>query len=231
MSGREATLSRIRHALHATDAEDDPRRVAVAARLDFPPRGVIPARGQLGLEGRIALFSEMASKAHATVEQAGSANDVPALVSAYLRGRNLGARLRMGGDKRLRVIPWMEERTLQIVIGPSDGSDQVTVSHALGAIAESGTLALASGRDNPTTLNLLPEHHIVVVDAGDICGDMETLLDRLRDRYGKGRMPRTLNFITGPSRSADIEQTMLLGAHGPRALHVIVVTGKSASGN
>ncbi|MEI9915983.1 MAG: LUD domain-containing protein [Methylovirgula sp.] len=39
----------------------------------------------------------------------------------------------------------------------------------------------------------------------------------------RGAMPRTVNFITGPSRSADIEQTLLLGAHGPRALHIIIV--------
>ncbi|MBO6718177.1 MAG: lactate utilization protein [Rhizobiaceae bacterium] len=226
MSGRDAILSRIRNAVNASDDEDDPRRVAVSARLDFPPRGVIPARGQLGHDGRIELFSKMAEKAAATVDHAASAADVPALVSAYLRKRNLGARLRMGSDRRLRAIPWVDERTLQVMIGPTEGSDEVTVSHALGAIAETGTLALASGRDNPTTLNLLSEHHIVVVDAADIAGDMETVLDSLREGYGKGHMPRTLNFITGPSRSGDIEQTLLLGAHGPRALHVIVVGGK-----
>ena len=47
----------------------------------------------------------------------------------------------------------------------------------------------------------------------------------LRARYGKDKMPRTLNLITGPSRSADIEQTLILGAHGPRKLHIIVVEG------
>jgi L-lactate dehydrogenase complex protein LldG len=230
MTSRDAILGRIRNALNATDAEDDPRRVAVSARLDFPPRGVIPARGQLGREGRVKMFAKMAKTAHATVDHAASDEAVPGLVANYLRQRNIGTRLRMGGDKRLRAIPWFNERTLQITIGPSDGSDDVAVSHATGGIAESGTLALTSGRDNPTTLNLLPEHHIVVVDANDIDSDMETLLDRLRDRYGKGQMPRTLNFITGPSRSGDIEQTLLLGAHGPRGLHIIVVGGRKASG-
>ena len=49
--------------------------------------------------------------------------------------------------------------------------------------------------------------------------------DAIREtvHYGKGQMPRTVNWITGPSRSADIEQTLLLGAHGPQRLHVIVV--------
>jgi L-lactate dehydrogenase complex protein LldG len=45
----------------------------------------------------------------------------------------------------------------------------------------------------------------------------------LRKAKGKGEMPRALNLITGPSRSGDIEQTIILGAHGPRALHIVVV--------
>ena len=226
MSAREAILNRIRGVLNATDAEDDPRKVAASARIDFPPRGVIPARGQLGLDGRVKLFKKMAEGAAATVEKVTSSADVPKRLAAYLRKHNLGAKVRMGGDKRLRAMPWAEERTLQVSIGPSDGSDEVAVSHALAGIAESGTLALVSGRDNPTTLNLLPEHHIVVVNAAEITGDMETMLDMLRDSFGKGAMPRTVNFVTGPSRSADIEQTLLLGAHGPRALHIIIVGGK-----
>jgi L-lactate dehydrogenase complex protein LldG len=71
----------------------------------------------------------------------------------------------------------------------------------------------------------LPEHHIVVVNASDIAGDLETVLARVRKAHGKGSMPRTLNLVTGPSRSGDIEQKIILGAHGPRALHLIVVGG------
>ena len=96
------------------------------------------------------------------------------------------------------------------------------MSHAFGAIAETGTLMLTSGTDNPTTLNFLPENHIVIVDAADIKGDLEALMSELRKTYGKGEMPRTVNLVTGPSRSGDIEQKIILGAHGPRALHVIV---------
>ncbi|MNT99319.1 Lactate utilization protein C [compost metagenome] len=72
------------------------------------------------------------------------------------------------------------------------------------------------------TLNFLPEHHIVVLAADEIAGDMETIWARLREKQGSA-MPRTVNFVTGPSRSADIEQTLLLGAHGPRALHIVIV--------
>ena len=89
--------------------------------------------------------------------------------------------------------------------------------------AETGTIVMLSGHENPTTINFLPEHHIVVVDAGAIQGDLETVLADIRTHYGKGNMPRTVNLISGPSRSGDIEQKLVLGAHGPRALHLIVV--------
>jgi L-lactate dehydrogenase complex protein LldG len=132
-------------------------------------------------------------------------------------------KIRRGDDPRLAACGFENERTLEVATGPSDGGDLVAVSHAFGAAAESGTLMLVSGPDNPTTLNFLPDTHVVVIDAKDVAGDYETLWQRVRDRYGAGSMPRTVNLITGPSRSADIEQTLILGAHGPRRLHVVVV--------
>jgi L-lactate dehydrogenase complex protein LldG len=82
---------------------------------------------------------------------------------------------------------------------------------------------MVSGHENPSTLNFLPDNHIIVVSAKDIASDYEAVWNRIRFAYGKGTMPRTVNWITGPSRSGDIEQTLLLGAHGPRRLHVVVV--------
>ena len=114
-------------------------------------------------------------------------------------------------------------QVLEIGRGRSNGDDEVGVSHALGGVAETGTLMLVSGKDNPTTINFLPEHHIVVVNAKDIDGDLESLFGRIRRKFGRGAMPRTVNMVTGPSRSGDIEQKLLLGAHGPRALHIVVV--------
>ena len=131
--------------------------------------------------------------------------------------------VRRGTDPRLASMPWDREHTLEVKLGPSDGKDLAAVSHAFGAAAESGTLVLLSGPDNPTTLNFRPDTHIVVVDAKDVAGDYESLWARLREKFGDGLMPRTVNMITGPSRSADIEQTLILGAHGPRRLHVMVV--------
>lgn len=222
MSDREAILSRIRESLGATEP-DAGRRAIVIARLDGTPRGVIPKRGQLLRSDRIALFCAMAEKVSATVVHAAHNEEIPEAVATYLRRLNIAAKIRMGDDPRLTELPWDKARHVMIKRGPSDGDDRVGLSHALAGVAESGTLVLTSGPDNPTTLNFLPEFHIVVVKADDILGDYETVWDMIRARYGRGTMPRTVNFITGPSRSADIEQTLLLGAHGPRQLHIVVV--------
>jgi L-lactate dehydrogenase complex protein LldG len=224
MSAREAILGKVRKSLGGGQ-NDAARLAAVEARLARAPKGVIPARGQLDDKARKQRFVSMAERVSATVRQVKSPDDVPKAVAEYLRSRNLPAAIRVGADRRLAKMPWATQRALNVKHGPSDGDDEAGVSHAFGAIAESGTLVLASGKDNPTTINFLPEHHIVVVDAKDVAGDMESVLSRLRRKFGKGGMPRTLNFITGPSRSGDIEQKLLLGAHGPRALHIIMVGG------
>ena len=224
MSAREAILGRVRASLHAqTDPEN--RRKLVADRLEKAPKGIIPERGQLNPAARVELFRTMAKKLAATVETVASRDDVPDAVARYLRERNLPASFRMGDDERLAALPWHEQKSIEIKRGPSDGSDEVGVSHALGGVAETGTLVMVSGPENPSTINFLPEHHIVVVEASEIDGDFETAIGKVRGKFGKGEMPRTVNFISGPSRSGDIEQKIILGAHGPRALHVIVVGG------
>jgi L-lactate dehydrogenase complex protein LldG len=222
MSARDVVLGKVRRALAASGDEAERKR-AVAARLEAHAPHLIPARGQLDREGRIRLFCVMAESVSATVERIAEPKDVPAAVAAFLRQQNLPAALRTGNDPAIAALPWEREPQLNRLTGPSDGSDAASLSHAFAGVAESGTLVLLSGPDNPTTLNFLPDAHIVMLSADDIAGDYETVLARVRAAYGPGEMPRTLNFVTGPSRSADIEQTLILGAHGPRALHILVV--------
>lgn len=222
MSSRDAILARIRRARNS-GAANAPRAAAVDHRLMTTPRSVIPARGQLPPAERAALFAAKAEAIFATVTRLAAAVEVPSAVADYLRGRNLPQAIRRGTDPRLADLPWDKESQLAVSVGPSDGDDLVGLSHADAGVAESGTVVLTSGPDNPTTLNFLPDHHIVVVDAASIAGDYETVFADLRARFGKGRMPRTVNLVTGPSRSADIEETLLLGAHGPRSLHILLV--------
>ena len=222
MTAKTGILSRLRTALQVS-ADDKSRKTAVAARLKSAPNGVIPARAQLPQKRQVDLFQTMAEKFAATVVRVKSPKDVPAAVSAYLRSKNLPSRAAIGTDPRLAAMPWKAQKNLELKTGPSDGSDETGISHAFAAIAETGTLVMTSGADNPTTLNFLPENHIVIIEASKVTGDLESVMAQVRTTFGKGQMPRTVNFITGPSRSGDIEQKILLGAHGPRALHIILV--------
>jgi L-lactate dehydrogenase complex protein LldG len=222
MTARDIVLATVRRSLGVTGAEA-PRRLEVATRLAGHPPGIVPERGQLPPAARVDLFVRMVEAAAGTVERTADPAGIPAAVATFLRAHNLPLAIRHGADPLLASVPWEQARTLEVRRGPSDGHDLAAVSHAFAAIAETGTLALTSGPDNPTTLNFLPDVHIVVVGAGDVAADFETMMARLRERFGAGAMPRVVNLITGPSRSADIEQTLILGAHGPRKLHVIVV--------
>jgi L-lactate dehydrogenase complex protein LldG len=222
VSARDLVLDSIRRSLGVNGSEAK-RRAAVKQRLARHPRGIVPARGQLKPAERVKLFARMVEEAGGGVRALASIDEVPAAVADYLRSKNLPMRLRRGADPRLDAIPWKNVRTLDVTVGRSDGRQQTAISHAFAAAAETGTLVLLSGSDNPTTLNFLPDHHLVVIDAKDIAGDYETVWQRLRKEYGEGVMPRAVNMITGPSRSGDIEQTQIFGAHGPRSLQVFVV--------
>ena len=219
MSAREEIFASIRRSL-AVGPVDAPRRDAVAARLAQGPVGIVPRRGHGEPAERLATFKSEAERVQATVAEVATAADVPAEIARFLRENNLPATLRFGDDPRLAAMPW-PATALETARGPSEGDDLNAVSAAFAAVAETGTLVLVSGPDNPTTLNFLPDNHIIVLFAKDVVGDYESVFDRLRARYG-AEMPRTLNFITGPSRSADIEQTLLFGAHGPRRLHIVL---------
>ena len=221
MNGRDLVLGSIRRSLGVSGTEA-PRRTVTGERLARHPRGVVPARGAEPPRKRLSLFRDMLAEANGSTEEVVSLEDVPAAVTAYLRSKNLPMAVRRGSDPRLEAVPWGNEKTLEVTLGRSDGDQLASVSHAFRGVAETGTLVLTSGGDNPTTLNFLPEHHIVVIDAKDVVGDYESVWDALRRKFGV-KLPRTVNWITGASRSADIEQVLLNGAHGPKGLHVIVV--------
>lgn len=222
MSARDTLFASIRKSLGVTGAEPE-RRAAVAERLRQHPRGVIPAHGQLPPAARVRLFAQMVEAANGSAELLAHVEDVPGAVAALLRRHNLPMQVRRGADPRLAALPWDRERQLEVSTGASDGRQLASVSHAFAGVAETGTLVMASGTDNPTTLNFLPDTHIVVLNAKDIAGDYETVWARMRESFGVDALPRAINLITGPSRSADIAQILILGAHGPRRLHVLVV--------
>jgi len=224
MNSRDAILGTLRTNLRRAD-DGAAGAKAVADRLKAHAPNLIPARGQRDRAARVNLFEEFAVGADSTVARVASADDVPAAIADFLKAHNLPAELVRAPDARLDAIPWDRQKTLTLEARPAEEKDAVSVTGAFGAVAETGTLILTSGSAAPTTLNFLPETHIVVLWADQIDPDYESQWSKLREAYGEGTMPRTVNFITGPSRSADIEQTLQLGAHGPRRLHIVIVDG------
>ena len=217
---REAMLGNIRGALRrgAVPAET---AAELAARVAAHRRNLVPARAAaLDHAGQVDLFQTMAEEVQTSVARVASAEDVAGEVARYLAAENLPAELVMAPDPGLDDCGWESRPLLQIRRGKAEGSDAVSVTPCLAAVAETGTLMLVSGADTPTTLNFLPDTHIVVVREGQVVAGYEDGWDRVR---ALGAWPRTVNFVTGPSRTGDIEQRIQLGAHGPRRLHVVLV--------
>lgn len=106
--------------------------------------------------------------------------------------------------------------------GTTQGEHRVCVSRAWAATADTGSLILRSGPHNPTRPNFLADLHLVVLSAHRIAADKTTLWRWLAE---EPTLPRAIHFISGPSRTADIEQTIQLGAHGPRQLWILLETG------
>ena len=211
-SARERILGAIR-----SNLESGGRKASA-----YPGSGPEPQRAKLPAAEQRALFLRMAKQAAATTDVATSRAEIPALIAAYLKGHNLPAQLRLAPDPRITGLDWKSQPLLEVSSGGTEGDDPISVTGAFSAVAETGTLALTSGAPSPTLLNFLPENHIVVLDAKDLSGSYEDLWAKLKAQYG-AEMPRTLNLVTGPSRSGDIEQTILMGAHGPKRLHIILV--------
>jgi L-lactate dehydrogenase complex protein LldG len=217
---REQILAGIRKALGRSAADGAAAGTAADDRIRAHPRGLVPARAGGTHAEQVDLFVRMAESVAATVARVPDADAVPDAVADYLTGLNLPQQVRAAPDPELDALPWGRRPMLTVERGRAEAEDQVSLTGALAGVAETGTLVLHSGAERPTTLNFLPDTHIVVLDAGRIVGAYEDAWDRLR---ALGALPRTVNWITGPSRTGDIEQKIQLGAHGPRRLHIILV--------
>lgn len=217
---RAAILDTLRRQLRRGPLSDE-QRVPLERRLAEHPANLIPARAQLPHAEQVELFVRMAEQAAASVQRVADSTAVPAAVADYVRQQDLPRSLVVAPAAEFDALPWQEQTGLHIERRHARNGDRVTVSPAFAGIAETGTLLLLSGPDSPTTLNFLPDAHIVMLPAERVVGPYEEAWQRLRAR--NAAIPRTLNLITGPSRSADIEQTLQLGAHGPIRLHIILV--------
>jgi L-lactate dehydrogenase complex protein LldG len=217
---RDSMLNAIRRGLRRGPLPPD-QVAMLRGRLATHPRQLIPARSRLPHAGQIALFVQNVEKEFGSVTRVPEPDAVPGAVADYLAAQNLPTSFVMAPHPELREIPWSARPLLTIREGRAEATDLVSVQHAFAAIAETGTLMLPSAPERPTTLNLLADTAIVVLRGSRLVGAYEEAWDLLRGEMRA--MPRNVMLVTGPSRSADIEQTLELGAHGPRQLHVVLI--------
>ena len=222
-SARDAILTNIRTSLRRGHLTAD-QASQIEHGLLAPRPNVIPARARASGRERVDRFVEEAERVSATVARVATPANVPGAIADYLAEHKLPANLKVAPDPALDDIPWSDQPTLCIVKGRGEESDAVSITAAFVGVAETGTLILLSGPEHPSTLNFLPETHIVVLRADQLVGSYEDAWSQLRAR-GLG-MPRAVTMVTGPSRTADIEQTLQLGAHGPRRLHIVLIDDK-----
>jgi L-lactate dehydrogenase complex protein LldG len=223
---RDAILSAIRRGLRRGPLPAD-QQAMLRQRIAAHPRHIIPARSRLPRAEQVSLFLRNVEKEFGTVARLPDAAAIPAAIAEYLAQQNLPPVLVAAPHPEITGLPWAERPLLQVEHRAARDTDAVSFQHAFAAIAETGTLMFPSAAHRPTTLNILAETEIVLLRASRIVGAYEEAWDLLRaenhDAASGGFMPRNVMLVTGPSRSADIEQTLELGAHGPRRLHVLLV--------
>jgi len=179
---------------------------------------------QLDIEALTEIFLSKFSASASTYQSIDCLSLVPQLVLQYAESRNIQKTLVTNLHSLLTqndvALDWPE--TLSLSSPPATGNEAIGLSYATSAIAETGSLVLTANQQNPTTVNFLTDHHIIILNEHDIVPNIESMWERLS--LSAGDMPRAVNIITGPSRTADIEQTIQLGAHGPRSLHLFLLT-------
>lgn len=232
-SSRDTVLGRVRQALGKTRA--DPAALAEAqAYIDAHARGPVPAFDA----DRVSRFIRRAGDMESTVARVAERNDIPAAVAGYLSKLSTLSGLEPasspGVGRSLRGVCWPEfadldwaRSGLNVEVRPTIGDDLLGITGVFCAIAETGTLVVVAGGETPSATTLLPETHVAIVPASRIVDTMEDAFALIRLELG--RVPRAINLISGPSRTGDIEQTIVLGAHGPFRVHILVVDPGAAS--
>ena len=220
-TARENILGRVRQALGGRDGD-----AGASARAE----GYLAARGQgprPAMPGDLVQrFIDRARDMESTVERVADAGAIPAAVVSYLDSLELPPAL--AAQKSHAGVCWPEFAALDwrgaglaIEPRPTVGEDRVGITGAFAAIAETGTLVIVSGAQTPTATTLLPDTHVAILRADRIVAAMEDAFALLRRELQV--LPRAVNLISGPSRTGDIEQTIVLGAHGPFRVHIIVL--------
>jgi L-lactate dehydrogenase complex protein LldG len=212
-SARAEIFARVRHACAGQSAariEQDLRGLGTAPAAPLPAADLCTA------------FLTNVLKNQGTVDCAATRSDTVKAVGQYIYQLYRSHRLVASNDPHLAAMPWRDAGVLPR-FGAIEPGEPVSLSYARLAVAEMGAIVTFTGKTNPAANNLLAEHHIVLVDSADLVGNLEQAWQRINQEMEESGRPRGVNFIAGPSSTADIEGQLVYGAHGPRGWHVILM--------
>jgi L-lactate dehydrogenase complex protein LldG len=217
MSAREAILRRIRAAQGRSGGEPTEAELAqVRAAIASPVAGPLPE--DAATMDVVARFLAECDRVATTHSHAETLADVPREMARYFAANDLGDAAACWPE--LATLPW-SQAGLAVEGRIACATDRVGVTGCFCAIAETGTLLLLSSPEMPKSTALLPETHVAIVSRARLVATMEDAFALLRRE--RGELPRSTWFVSGPSRTADIEQTLVIGAHGPYRVHVLLV--------
>lgn len=213
-AARAAIFGRIRQAQDRPAQVTEAERTEVSDYLAHHEAGPRPALGN----DLVQRFRQQALRTSQTLDEVADLTEVPAAVARYLE--SIGASKQAIAWQTLTALPW-DAAGVQVEFRKPVNADLVSVTGCFCAVAETGTLMLLSGPETYASAALLPETHIAIVPLNRIVAGLEDAFALAKAE--RGGLPRATNFISGPSRTGDIEQTIVLGAHGPYRVHVILV--------
>jgi L-lactate dehydrogenase complex protein LldG len=217
MSSREDILGRVRTGLNRSTGNVAAARADIDAALSRRAQGPKPAIAS-DPQTLLQRFCAKSEQQSTTLDRVARDSEVPAAVARYLTNMKLPKSA--VAWPALVALDWAGAGLAVEGRGARD-ADLVGITGCFCAVAETGTLMLCSSAATPAAVSLLPETHIAIVRAARILPYMEDAFDLARKELGV--LPRAVNFISGPSRTGDIEQTIVLGAHGPYRVHVVIV--------
>lgn len=209
---RARIMARVRGASRGQDA--------AAIQAERAGLGVAPA-APLPDDDTCIAFMVNVLRNQGTIDVAPGRVDVVKAVGQYIYQHYRSHRLVAGNDPHLAAMPWRDGGVLPR-FGEAEAGEPVALSYAQWGVAETGATVFLSGRNNPARNNLLPEHHLVLLDVNNLLPDLESLWQQVEPAIERGGRPRAIFCVAGPSSTADIEAQLVCGAHGPRAWHVIL---------
>ena len=215
MSARENILARIRSQSAKAGVTTEGELDAVRAHISKHERGPLPT---FAMHDPVQHFIEECARLSTTITEVAEVVDVPREVARYIASARLQARCT--GWPEFVALDW-QAAGIQYDNRPATGDDMIGFTGCFCAIGETGTLLLLGAPNTPKSTALLPETHICIVKKSRMVPTMEDAFALMRNEIGEP--PRATFFVSGPSRTADIEQTIVIGAHGPYRVHVILI--------